>query len=501
MLLFLIGLVILVAGYFTYGKFVEKILAPTDVQTPAIRLKDGVDFIELPHWKNMLIQLLNIAGIGPVIGVILGIKFGTIVFIILPIGNIIGGAVHDFLAGMISIRNDGCNLPKIVENNLGRTYARIFNAFMSILLLLVVAVFINVPAALFKPLFKNTAVAPDKIFWIAVTVIFIYYIVATLFPVDKIIGSIYPVFSVILLISTFAIFVALLIAGFKNPALLTASEAFKANMFTEANNNPILPVLFVTIACGIISGFHATQSPIIARTMKSEREARSSFYGMMVLEGIIGMIWAGAGLAIYNLFPAYMSKAPALVLNDITTYFLGSVVGGITVIGVIILAVTSGDTAMRSLRLSVAETFHIKQQKLSSRLLLCLPLVCAVLALLYWSNQDAKSFNILWNYFSWANQILAATTLLAATVWLIKEGKNFWIAAIPGTFMTFIIFCYILWTDKTKNGPIGFGLDLNTAYLLSAGIALILMLWLIIQTQMQNLHNKIEMLESKRDTE
>ena len=479
MLLFLIGLVILVVGYFTYGKFVEKILAPTDNPTPAVRMKDGVDFVELPHWKNMLIQLLNIAGIGPVIGVILGIKFGSVVFLILPIGNIIGGAVHDFLAGIISIRNNGCNLPKIVEDNLGKHYARFFNAFMSLLLLLVVAVFINVPAALFKPLFKNVDVEPNTIFWIAVTIIFIYYIVATLFPVDKIIGSIYPVFSIILLLSTVAIFIALMVKGIKSPEIMTESMAFKLQMFTAEKNQPILPVLFVTIACGIISGFHATQSPIIARTMKTEREARSSFYGMMVLEGIIGMIWAGAGMAIYNLYPLYMTKAPALVLNDITTYFLGSIAGGITVIGVIILAITSGDTAMRSLRLSVAETFKISQKNLRNRILLCLPLIAVVLGLLYWSNQDAKSFNILWNYFSWANQILAVTTLLAGTVWLIRNKKNFLIAAIPGVFMTFIVFCYILWTDKSKNGPIGFGLDIEIAYLVSAAIALIIVFGLI----------------------
>ena len=483
MLLFLLGLVILVAGYFTYGKFVEKILAPTDNPTPAVRMRDGVDFVELPHWKNMLIQLLNIAGIGPVIGVILGIKFGVIVFIILPIGNIIGGAVHDFLAGIISMRNNGCNLPKIVEDNLGKHYARFFNAFMSLLLLLVVAVFINIPAALFKPLFKNVAVEPNTIFWIAVAVIFIYYVVATLFPVDKIIGSIYPVFSIILILSTLAIFVMLMVKGFQSPEILTESEIFKAQMFTAAKNAPVIPVLFVTIACGIISGFHATQSPIIARTMKTEREARSSFYGMMVLEGIIGMIWAGAGMAIYNLFPQYMLKAPALVLNDITTYFLGSIIGGVTVIGVIILAITSGDTAMRSLRLSVAETLHVDQKSLRNRILLCLPLIVIVLGLLYWSNRDAKSFNILWNYFSWANQILAATTLLAGTVWLIRQKKFFWIAAVPGAFMTFIIFCYILWTDKSKNGPLGFGLDLNISYVASAVIAIAITAYLIIRNK------------------
>lgn len=468
MSLFLLGIVLLCVGYFTYGKFVEQVIGPDARETVAISMQDGVDYLILPKWKNMLIQLLNIAGVGPVIGVILGIKFGAIVFILIPIGNLIAGATHDFLAGMMSMRSKGANLPVIVKDNLGKTYYAIFSFFMCFLLLLVVAVFINIPANLFKGMDLISGVSDSKVFWWAVVVIFVYYIVATMFPIDKIIGSVYPIFGGLLVVSSFAIFVMMLLKGFKNPDLLSESLAFKQFMFSAEKNQPIIPCLFVTIACGIISGFHATQSPIIARTMRSEREAKASFYGMMVLEGLIGMIWAGAGMMIYNIYPELMQVNPNSVLVKITTEFLGSVMGKITVAGVIVLAITSGDTAMRSLRLSLSEIFKIEQKTLWKRFAICLPLIVIISVLLYWSNEDAKSFGILWNYFSWGNQILAMTTLLAGAVWLLRQKKFFYIALIPGMFMTFIVFCYILWVDKSKSGPIGFGLDLNIAYVISA---------------------------------
>ena len=461
MLLFLCGIAVLIVGYFTYGKLVEKILGPDDRQTPCVKSPDGVDYIGLPHWKNMLIQLLNIAGIGPVIGVILGIKFGSIVFVILPIGNLIAGATHDMIAGMMSLRNNGANLTTLVKDNLGSVYYRIFSWFMVILLLLVVAVFVNIPANLIS------GMIPGEWFWYAVVAITFYYVAAALFPVDKIIGAIYPFFGGLLIVSTLAIFCVLVAEGVKNPALLLESDAFKANMFTAEKNQPILPMLFVTIACGIISGFHATQSPIVARTMKTERQARSTFYGMMVAEGIIGMIWAGAGLAIYNLFPEYMAQAPAKVLSCITTHFLGSVAGSITILGVVVLAITSGDTALRSTRMALGEMLHIDQKPIRNRLLLCVNMLVVVAALLGWSNQSAKTFNLLWNYFSWGNQVLAVTTLLAGTVYLLKQRKNCLIALVPGAFMLFIVACYILWISPAHGGPVGFGLPLKVAYVLA----------------------------------
>lgn len=466
---FLGGIALLICGYFTYGKFLERILSPDDRKTPVMRKQDGVDYVPLPHWKNMLIQLLNIAGVGPVIGVILGIKFGEIVFLIIPIGNIIAGATHDFLGGMMSLRRDGANLPALIRENLGNKIYWLFSIFVSLLLLLVVAVFINIPASLISALCSSSG----DYFWAAVVAIFLYYVVATLFPVDKIIGKVYPLFGLMLLIGTFAIFGAIVWAGFQNPEILTETDAFKSRMWTEANNHPILPLLFVTIACGIISGFHATQSPIIARSMQHEREARSSFYGMMILEGIIAMVWAAAGLAIYNLFPAYMNELPTKVLGFITTHFLGSLGGAITVIAVIILAITSGDTAMRSLRLSFAEIFKISQQQISRRLLLVIPLIIIITGLLIWSHSDKQSFDNLWNYFAWSNQVLAACTLFAATVWLRNNNKVWWVAAVPAIFMTFIVTSYILWISPAHGGPVGFGLDLETASYFGLAFALL----------------------------
>ncbi|MBO7147998.1 MAG: carbon starvation protein A [Lentisphaeria bacterium] len=470
MLYFIGGIILLVVGYFTYGRLVEKIIGPDDRPTPGVAHPDGVDYLILPNWKNMLIQLLNIAGVGPVIGVILGIKFGAIVFLIIPIGNIIGGAVHDFVAGMMSIRKDGANLPKLVDDSFGPKVAMAFTSFMTLLLLLVVAVFINIPASLIDLMKPDT-----NLFWPAVVVIFIYYICATMFPVDKIIGKIYPLFGALLLIGSTALFIALLVNGIKQPELLTESAAFKQGLIQQ----PIIPCLFVTIACGILSGFHATQSPIIARTMASERYGRRDFYGMMIAEGIIAMIWAAGGLAIYNLYPKLMAKAPALVLNEITTHFLGSFVGGITVIAVIILAITSGDTAMRSLRLSIAECCKFSQVNLKNRFIITLPLIAIITLLLIWSNLSAKSFNALWNYFAWGNQVLAVFTLFSTTVWLSRQNKNSLITLLPGIFMMFIVTTFIIWTSPEHQGPWGVGLELNLSYLIAGILTAILTVYVI----------------------
>ena len=467
MIMFLIGLVVLIAGYFTYGRFIEWVFGPDDRQTPAVKSADGVDYVVLPQWKNMLIQLLNIAGVGPVIGVIIGIKFGDIVFVIIPIGCILAGAVHDFLGGMMSIRDNGANLPKLIRTNLGKGYASIFSWFMVLLLLLVVAVFINIPANLID----KTFLPKIPFFWWAVGIIFLYYILATLFPVDKIIGKVYPFFGLMLLIGTGAILVALLFEGFKDPNLLVMSEGFKANMFTP-EDNPIIPMLFVTIACGIISGFHATQSPIIARTMKSEYQGRASFYGMMITEGIIAMIWAAGGLAIYNLFPKLMDGDATVALTKITSHFLGPWMGTLTVLAVIILAITSGDTAMRSMRLSLAEMFSVEQKSFISRLQLCIPLIVIVIGLLFWSNLDAKSFRFLWNYFAWGNQVLAASTLMAASSYLVARHKAFWVSLLPGIFMTFVVVTYIFWASPSHKQAYGMGLEINIAYGIAAVISL-----------------------------
>lgn len=475
---FLGGIAFLIVGYFTYGKLVEKILGPDDRKPPAIAAPDGVDCVPLPQWKNMLIQLLNIAGVGPVIGVILGIKFGKIALLIIPVGCVLMGAVHDFAGGMMSLREGGANLPKIVRKYLGGAYASVFSWVMVVLLLLVVAVFINVPANLID---KN--VFPDmSFFWWAVGIIFAYYVAATLFPVDKIIGRVYPVFGALLIVGSVAISVALVIAGFKDPSILDDCAGFAGFQ----SKNPLFPCLFVTIACGIISGFHATQSPIVARTMTSERQARSTFFGMMILEGVIAMIWAAAALAIYNIDAGNLSLNGPTVLGNISKHFLGAWMGGVTIFAIVVLAVTSGDTALRSARLSIAEMFKVDQVNLARRVVTCLPLIAIVSALLWWSNQNAKSFNNLWNYFAWGNQMLSATTLMAATVWLLRSGKKLASAVtlLPGIFMTMVIASFILWTPGTGGQPWGLvpgGLRLDLAIAISAAVALLFTVFVFIR--------------------
>jgi carbon starvation protein CstA len=477
---FLLGIAFLAVGYFVYGRLIEKIVAPDDRATPAVANPDGVDCVPLPQWKNMLIQLLNIAGVGPVIGVILGIKFGKIALLIIPVGCVLMGAVHDFIGGMMSLRNGGANLPKIVRKYLGAGYATVFSWVMVVLLLLVVAVFINVPANLID----KTVFPSVSFFWWAVGGIFAYYIVATLFPVDKIIGAVYPVFGALLIVGSMAISVALVIAGFKTPEILDDCAGFAA--FKESN--PIFPCLFVTIACGIISGFHATQSPIVARTMVSERQARPTFFGMMVLEGVIAMIWAAAALAIYNIDPGNLSLNGPTVLGNISRHFLGSWMGGVTIFAIVVLAITSGDTALRSARLSIAEMFAVDQVPLVKRIATCLPLIVIVSGLLWWSNQNAKSFNNLWNYFAWGNQMLSATTLMASTVWLLRRGKKCasLVTLVPGVFMTMVIAAFILWTPGKGGQPWGIvpgGLRLDYAVAASAVVAAAFVVFVIIRSR------------------
>ena len=473
---FLGGMLFLVLGYFVYGRIVERIFRPDDRKTPAIASPDGVDTLPLPHWKNMLIQLLNIAGVGPVIGVIIGIKFGKVALLIIPVGCVLMGAVHDFAGGMMSLRNNGANLPKLVRKYLGNAYATVFSWVMAILLLLVVAVFINVPANLID----KTVLPSISFFWWAVGIIFVYYIAATLFPVDKIIGRVYPFFGALLIIGSVAILGALLVAGFDNPAIFADCPHFSGFQ----GQNPLFPCLFVTIACGIISGFHATQSPIVARTITTERHARPTFFGMMIAEGLIAMIWAAAALAIYNIEPSNIKLAGPVVLGNITTHFLGKWMGGVTVFAIVVLAVTSGDTALRSARLSVSEMFGIAQVKLLSRIMTCLPLIIVVSLLLWWSNQNAKSFNNLWNYFAWGNQMLSATTLMAGTVWLLREGKKAasMVTLLPGMFMTMVIATFILWTPGRDGMPVGLvpgGVSLMLSVLVSAAVSSAFAFWVI----------------------
>ena len=470
MKLFIIGLLILLIGYFIYGKIIEKIFAPDDREVPAKKYRDDLDYLVLPDWKNKLIQLLNIAGVGPVIGVIIGIKFGDIVFLLIPIGCILAGAVHDFTAGMMSMRNEGANLTGLIKLTTGKNVYIVFSIFLIFALLLVVAVFITTPAQLLAGLlqWKYGLIG-------SVIAIFIYYVAATMFPVDKIIGRIYPIFGGLLLLGTLLLFGKLMYEGFSDPALLIESTGFKQGKFTS----PIIPMLFVTIACGILSGFHATQAPIVARTISSERQARGVFFGMMVLEGFIAMVWAAGAMAVYNRAPEWMGKNATLVLHKITSDFLGSNLALVVVLSVIILAITSGDTAMRSLRLSLAEMFKVNQKPIVNRLMITVPLIVIVSLLLVWSNVNSKSFQMLWNYFAWSNQVMAVFTFIAGTVYLASRSKPSMVTALPGMFITFVVTSYILWISPEHGGPVGFGLELPYAYMAAGFVSIVVFVWAI----------------------
>lgn len=481
MITFLIGLAILIGGYFTYGKFVENEFGPDDRKTPALENPDGVDRMVLPHWKNMLIQLLNIAGIGPVIGVILGIKFGPIVFIALPIGNVIGGAVHDYFSGMVSIRNNGMNVPALSRKFLGKGPAKLVMTLISLALILVGAVFTNTPAALVNtPIIAGEAVSPT-LFWIAVAAIFIYYFVSTFFPIDKIIGRIYPIFGALLILASLAILIRLV------PHLNVLEELDITNLGYELNRHPagqpIIPMMFVTIACGIISGFHSTQSPLVARTERSEKTGRQTFYGMMIVEGLIGMIWAAGGMFIYHQVPELMVGASGVKVLSVlvNTLMPFSFMSFIVVLAVIVLAITSGDTSLRSLRLTIAELLDFDQKSVKNRLLLTIPMFAICLAIIFWSNLNPEGFNILWNYFSWSNQLMAVCSLCVTVVYLRSKNKKFWIALIPCLFMLFITLDYILWVSPTnlKGAPLGFGLQFNTAVAIAVILSIGIGIWLV----------------------
>ena len=483
MITFLIGVAILILGYFTYGKFVERVFGPDDRKTPALANPDGVDRVPMPHWKNVLIQLLNIAGIGPVIGVILGIKFGAIVFILLPLGNVLGGAVHDYFSGMISMRNNGYNVPALSRKFLGKGPAKLVMTLISVALILVGAVFTTTPAALVNtPILVGSHVS-QTLFWVAVAVIFAYYFISTFFPIDKIIGRIYPVFGALLILASLAIFIGII------PNLNVLDEFCFADIMSNFHKHPagqpIIPMLFVTIACGIISGFHSTQSPLVARTEVTEKTGRQTFYGMMIIEGLIGMIWAAGGMFIYHQMPELLTGASGVKVLSVlvSTVIPWAPISILVVVGVIILAITSGDTSLRSLRLTVAELTGLEQTSVKNRLLLTVPMFALCAVIIFWSNLNPEGFNILWNYFSWSNQLMAVCSLCVATVYLRSKKKNFWIALIPCMFMTFITADYILWVspENLKGAPLGFGLDYKTALVIALHDAAILGFFLCVR--------------------
>ena len=449
MITFALSLVALVLGYFLYGRFVERVFGPDDRVTPAVAKADGVDFIVLPSWKIFMIQFLNIAGTGPIFGAIMGAKFGPAAYLWIVFGCIFAGATHDYLSGMLSIRQGGANQPEIIGHYLGKTTKQVMLVFSVFLLMMVGAVFVFSPAKILGDMWEPSMIVENAgpyTFWIVV--IFVYYLIATMMPIDKIIGKIYPLFAISLLFMAGALLVVLFA---KWPSIPELWEGLRTEALTPKS---IFPCLFITIACGAISGFHATQSPLMARCMKSEKMGRPIFYGAMITEGIVALIWAT--VAMYFFYdqptPGYqlmegganaVGDAPSVV-NLICNDWLGVVGGILALLGVVAAPITSGDTALRSARLIIADFIHLEQRTIRKRLYVCIPMFAAVIALLIWQMSDKEGFGKIWNWFGWSNQTLSVFMLWAITVFLVREKKPYVITFIPALFMTVVCTTFLV---------------------------------------------------------
>lgn len=469
MITFLTAFALLLLGYFVYGAIVEKIFGSDGSRkTPCYTMRDGVDYEPMPTWKVFLIQFLNIAGTGPIFGAIQGILFGPAAYFWIVLGCIFGGAVHDYLAGMISLRRGGASLPEIVGDELGGVARLVMRILALVLMVLVGTVFATTPAGLLSTMTGGWGFFGTIAFW--TVVIFVYYIFATLLPIDKLIGRIYPLFGFALLVMA----VGVLYGIFANEgAMPEITEAFSNH---HPNSTlPIFPGLCITIACGAISGFHATQSPMMARCLKNEKLGRGVFYGAMITEGIVALIWAAAaikfadslnvaGATPYEKLLAAMTDPttgkvnPAIIVNAICNSWIGSVGAVLAILGVVVAPITSGDTAFRCARLIAADFLRIKQDKIIKRLLLCAPLFAISVVLMF------VDFQILWRYFAWFNQSLSVLTLWAITVWLAKNRKFFYVTLIPALWMTMVCTTYIL------VAPEGFQLSAMSGNMLGGAI-------------------------------
>lgn len=477
MVTFTISLIALVLGYFVYGKFVESIFGPNENRkTPGIRKFDGVDYLVLPSWKVFMIQFLNIAGTGPIFGSIMGMWFGPSAYLWIVFGCIFAGATHDYLSGMISMRKGGIGLPDMVGQYLGPNFRRLMIVFATIMLVLVGAVFVLSPATLLAGMMPEGSFAHNLLLWIVV--IFVYYIVATMMPVDKIIGKIYPLFAFSLIFMAFALMIALFIKHPQLPELWDGLGNMGEERLGIKNPEPIFPALFITIACGAISGFHATQSPLMARCIKSEFLGRPVFYGSMITEGVVALVWATvSSWFFYNegwrevcspeiiaTFVGQSDKtvtqffaAPQVVM-EVCKGWLGVAGGILAILGVVAAPITSGDTALRSARLIIADALHIDQKPIAKRLGVCAPLFISSIALLVWQMDNPDSFNTIWKYFGWANQTLSVFTLWTITVYLALKKKLYIITLIPAMLMTMVCTTFLCSSKIAVGMPIEWGM-------------------------------------------
>lgn len=469
MITFLICLTLLVTAYFTYGRYLERQIGidPT-AETPSRRLYDGVDYVPLPRWRIFLVQLLNIAGLGPIFGAVLGAAYGPVAFLWITFGGIFMGGMHDFVSGVISLRHDGASLPETIGTYLGRSTKIVMRAFSAGLMVLVGAVFLSQPATLIANRIDSPAlegIAFGNFSWLLLVVlggILVYYIAATLLPVDKVIGRIYPIFGFALVFMALGILAVLLFGGEYTIPEFTSLE----NCIADARRFPILPTLFTTIACGAISGFHATQSPLMARCMGNERECRPIFYGAMISESIIALIWAAIAMAFWggvdglnDAIAEYGGQA-AVLIDKIAFRTLGPVLAPMVIVGVVACAITSGDTAFRSARLIVADFMGLEQRSLLNRIAICVPLFALGLVIIF-----ALPFQAIWSYFAWMNQTMAVVMLWMIVVYLARRGGNRWIGAIPALIMTYVCSSFVFVSDQF------FGMENRAAAYVLGGIA------------------------------
>lgn len=462
---FIIATIVLIGGYYVYGKLVEKIFEPNpERKTPAITQADGVDYVTMPKWKLWLIQLLNIAGVGPVFGPIMGALYGPTALLWIVFGSIFAGAVHDYFAGMLSIRYKGANVPLIVGYNLGNVAKQIMRVFALLLLLLVGVVFATAPAGLLAKLTNDWGMT----FNIWLGIIFLYYFIATLVPIDKIIGLIYPFFGALLIFMAVGITVAIFV---EDHNLFYNWAEWGVNQ--HPHDLPLWPLMFITIACGALSGFHSTQSPLMARCVENEREGRFVFYGAMIAEGFIGLVWCTVGMTFYpdplQLDATINSGTASAVVYDASIALMGTFGGVLAILGVIVLPITSGDTAFRAARLTIAEVFNYDQKNRIKRLTIAIPVFIIGIAI---SQID---FNIIWRYFGWSNQTLAAIMLWTASAYLYKKGKFHWISTIPAVFITAASVTYICWEPN-----MGFGMSIQISEIIGAIFAIAIFVWFLV---------------------
>ena len=488
MITFILSLVALILGYFLYGRFVERVFGPDDRETPAVAKADGVDFMVLPNWKIFMIQFLNIAGTGPIFGAIMGAKFGPSAYLWIVFGCIFAGATHDYLSGMISMRKGGVGLPEVIGDVLGERTRKLMLVFSVVLLTMVGAVFVYSPAEILDGMAGTTTM------WIII--IFAYYFIATMLPVDKVIGRIYPLFAFSLLFMAGALMVVLFLKWPSVPELWDGLGN-KALTVDSSWSSQLYPCLFITIACGAISGFHATQSPLMGRCMKSERMGRPIFYGAMITEGVVALIWATVASYFFYAEPqpgyqvitefvnnGFSTSAPKVV-NIICNDWLGVAGGILAMLGVVAAPITSGDTALRSARLIIADFIRIEQRTIKRRLLISVPLFLCCIALLLWQVENPDGFNVIWQYFGWSNQTLSVFTLWAITVYLLQNGKPYYFMLIPALFMTTICATYLFVSKQA------FGMPDTIGYILGVVVLIVAYGWFHIYESKYKKNNKI----------